>query len=209
MRWTLCLTALCATGVQAQGPRVEVRANAAVLSTERTVFASGLVDRSRGTMTGFEFLARGEPLGIQLRLLRGAFDGSLSGGDLRQAEATLLVGAPEFHVAAGYGRRARGSSLTSGFLGYGRVGAKSILTLGSSGVAVELSAVALLSPVGETEKTLTSVGREGEVALIYQLPRGLPLHTTLGYRYQWFKNQGRAGSSREESSSLVLGVGLR
>ncbi len=48
-----------------------------------------------------------------------------------------------------------------------------------------------------------------EVALLYQMPRGLPLFVTLGYRYQWFKNSERAGTTREELSVLILGAGVR
>jgi hypothetical protein len=209
MQWTVSCLLLLATGLHAQGPKSEVRVGAALLSTDRTVFSSGLSEQSRGTLTAFEFLALGDGAGIGLRLYRGDFGGSLAGGDIRQAEASFLIGSPVFSFTAAYGRRARGTSLTSDFLGYGRAGLRSMLTLGASGFAVELAGAGLFSSVGQPEKAITSVGREGQVGLIYQLPRGIPLYGTLGYRYLWFKNHDRAGLTREETSSLILGVGVR
>jgi hypothetical protein len=113
-----------------------------------------------------------------------------------------------FHVIAGYGRRARGTSLTENFVGYGRAGAGTAIGLGSSGIMLEVAGGALFGARSNLSD-IASVGREGEVSVFYQLPRGLPLFAQLGYRYQWFKNRDRAGTSSEETSALVLGVGLR
>jgi hypothetical protein len=187
-RFALLPLVLVAGELAAQNPRVEVRAGASILSTNRTVFLGGASGKDQGTLSSFEFLARGDGNGVRVRLARGGFDGGLASGDLRQGDAMVMIGAQVFHVIAGYGRRARGTSLTENFVGYGRAGAGTAIGLGSSGIMLEVAGGALFGARSNLSD-IASVGREGEVSVFYQLPRGLPLFAQLGYRYQWFKNR--------------------
>jgi hypothetical protein len=185
----------------------------ALSSRQNVVGPNGLIHNS-GTLTGAEVLARTSGLGLYARYLTGSIgENSFRGpnGGLRMAEARVMIGAPVFSVEGGFALRARSTSLGKPRDELARVGARSSIWLGPSGLSLSLAGSALGRGDKEGDHTKWGVvGWEAVTAILYQAPRGLPFYATLGYRYERIRSEaGTPPIQREELSSIVFGIGIR
>lgn len=208
--------ALCPTPGQAQS---EVRIGGMMISTRQNVLGGGPIVQASSSLTGAEFLARNDALGVYARYLTGAI-GNVSArsqsGELRMAEAHAILGAPIFSIEGGLALRARSASLGELRDKLLRGGVRSAIPLGPSGLTVTLSVGAyarsdsIPTGTGGTNKKLGLVGWEAVSAVIYQAPRRFPFYVILGYRYERVRSEEKYPPiRREELSGIQLGFGLR
>jgi hypothetical protein len=202
-------TAIISNWVAAQVPTsVEFKVGVETASTKRNVSLSdAIVDRASSSIRGLE--AELTPLsggpGIGGRILDGTF------GDATMSfkEGKFFLGEDVFRVEGGYGQRSMFG--TDSLILFSRVGARSTIRIGGSGVAVTMSGSKYFkgdftSKKNETSTTTTPTdadGWEGETGVSYSTMK-VPVFVQVGYRSEYFKYGARA----EHLSGLILQTGL-
>jgi hypothetical protein len=182
---------------------VDFRVTATTASTKRNVSLDNAVtDRLNATVKGFEvFLGpRAGGGGIGGRILSGSF----ADKDFTLKEGQLFIGESWFRVEGAYGQRSMFG--TDSTVLFSRVGARSIIQIGGTGVSISLAGSKYL--VGDFSHSRTGTtpkpdGWEGETGLFYTAPT-IPLFAQLGYRADYFKFHGRA----EHMTGVVIGAGI-
>jgi hypothetical protein len=205
---------IATTQALAQGS--EARVGVGVLSTRQNVFAGQTLSQGSASLTAADFLVRGDLAGLYGRYITGTVGThSFRGidGRLRMAELRFMVGPPIFSVEAGLARRARAGSLANTPDKLVRFGVRSSALLGNSGFTVSAGAGAYGrsdSTPSVTKKQFGLVGWEAVTGVFYQIPHGIPLYVSLGYRYERIRSEKDFPSfAKEELSSVQLGAGFR
>lgn len=196
------------------GQPSEQRFGVMALSARQNVVGPSGFSHSSGTLTGAELLVRGDGPGLYVRYLTGTIgESSFRGpsGALRMVDARVMVGTAAFSGEFGFALRARAGSFAKPRDELVRVGARSSIWLGPSGLSLSLSGAALgRGDTVERSRKWGLVGWEAMSALIYQAPRNLPLYAMLGYRYERIRTESNIPPvGHEELSSIVIGVGVR
>ena len=186
---------------------VEFKVGVQTASTKRNVSLSDeVVDRTSSSLKGIEAeLApiHGGP-GIGGRILNGSF------GDATMTlkEGKFFLGEDIFRVEGAYGQRSMFG--TDSLVLFTRVGAKSIIRIGGSGIALLMSGSKYLKgdftvkKNGDTTPAPPNAdGWEGETGVAYSTLK-VPVFVQLGYRSEFFKY----GSRAEHLSGLILQTGL-
>lgn len=222
MKTPFLLTVLTVVGTSPQvlAQQSEIRLGGTMLSTHRNVAIDSMnPSRLNGTTSSAEFVARGKSAGIMFRYSQATFSPNLSVSgyqSLNVADGRLLLGPQVFAIEVGYMRRSQSSKL---FEDPGEhlalAGARSVIDLGPSGFSISFAGQA----IGRVEKDTTIInpssgkvriaGWSLETGLIYQAPRKLPFFGMLAYRFDRYRLPPKDGARREESSSIVVGGGLR
>lgn len=206
----LALTQVPLASAAAQGEgRLELRAGGMTVLSHRAAMFEGSVGTGSGTMAGVELLARRRYVGLQARLFGGTFaadSGSEASGRISVGDVRLIAGPRFLSAELGYGRRAFSGAFGSRSWPVTRVGLRSSLTIGGSGLSTELSVTYSLA-LGGGDGTGQAKGREAETRLIY-LPSWLPAYVGLGYRHERF-TVSAMDTRPEEVSGIVLFAGVR
>ncbi|MDX2184662.1 MAG: hypothetical protein SFW08_11840 [Gemmatimonadaceae bacterium] len=191
----------CAATASAQGElRVTGLASPAV---RNSAVGTGIAELSGGGST-VEVLARARYVGVHVRVFGADLsDGiSFANGDVR-----AVLGPQALSAELGITRRAVAGPLGTNQLSYIRVGGRSTVPLGSSGLRAMVG-VWSLQGSGLPGWVRSSRGVEGETALLYQLPR-LPIFAQVGYRRERFDvSIFPNGEAPEEAGVMNFGVGL-
>jgi hypothetical protein len=189
-----------------------VQIGGVALSGRRTIETLEGVGRASATLTGAELFIVGD-VGLNVRIVRGDFSnlgGIQAAGGFLRGHARMLFGDGEiFKLDLGYVRR----SITKSFndaLSMARAGGRSSLRLGESGFTaiIEAGVYGMIRDPGTGKSEAAMVGGDLESALIYRLPRGLPLYLKLGYHYERFSDKLLQPKRAEEIGSVVFGGGL-
>lgn len=181
----------------------------AYLSRRAAVFDDA-VGKGRATMGGAELTFRRSRLGIVARVSGARFTGdSGSGGTGRISQGVLglLVGPETASLDVGYGRRALSGALAGRTWSFIRVGAKSELPIGGSGLAAQLALGWYLGFSGSGDFTRGS-GGDVETRLSFALPR-VPIALVLGYRLERLKIEAGGEQRPEEVSAVLIGGVVR
>ena len=206
---TLALAAAPFARATAQS-KLELRAGAVILQAQRAAMFEGGVGTGSGRMAGGELVARRRYVGLIARLYGGTFageSGSAATGRVSMGDVRLLAG-PRFLAAEiGYGRRAFTGAFGSRSWPVGRVGIRSALAIGGSGLSTDISVTYSLA-MGGGDGTGQATGREAETRLIY-IPPTKPIYIGLGYRHERFSMSSPSDTRPEEISSIVFAAGVR
>ena len=199
--------------------RSEIRVAGTLFTARRNVALDSIPAQTSGTISGGEFLARGHDGGVMLRYSQVSFGPRLATAgysSLTVADGRVFLGPQVFAVELGFMRRATSIGLFKDPAeNLGLVGARSVIGLGPSGFTISFAGQALgridKDTVGFTipRNKVRIAGWSVETGLTYQAPRKLPFFGMLGYRFERFKRPTLEGATREETSSVVLAVGLR
>lgn len=177
-------------------------------STKRNTSLSDVIDsRATASVRGVDAILSspdGEA-GIGGRLLQATYPD----GDFTLQEVMLFVGQQSFHLEGGYGKRSLFA--TDSTETFARAGAKAMIDIGGSGVALDARGSAYFPGDFKKQKATTAGGKdpssilgwEGETNIYYTLSR-IPIYFQLGYRLHYFKFGERA----EDMHGVVLGTGL-
>ena len=192
---------------------MDLRLGGAIESTVRTVAPlSGGSTRSTASLREVEFIARsGAGSGIMARYETGSLPPGLPGEPttaFNSIEASALIGVHAISVVAGYQFRETPIG-DDKRLGLGRVGLEFGRRAEAIGVAIRASGVYMRTIVPTGSDSLQADGIDAETHMVYS-PRQLPVYVDLGYRRQTmnFWRSATGGFRREESSKLILGIGL-
>jgi hypothetical protein len=203
------LMIVSAVPLRAQTPRLELTIGGSSVLAKRNEAFGTVVGSGTATMTGLELTARAGWFRLSGRIINGTF-GADSGGtpstQVTSAEAGVGLGARVFSVEAGYGRRAFTAQLGTQVYAYGRIGARSVIDLGSTGLAVTIAGADYLDLKSVPGATIK--GAEGETALVWT-PSRIPVYASVGYRFEQFTVGTDAGDRPDEISGLTVGAGLR
>ena len=206
---TLALAAAPFVRATAQS-KLELRAGAVTMLSQRAAMFEGGVGTGKGTMAGVELVARRRYVGLMARLFGGTFaaeSGSAATGRVSMGDVRLLAG-PRFLAAEiGYGRRGFTGAFGSRSWPVGRVGIRSALAIGGSGLSTDISVTYSLA-MGGGDGTGQATGREAETRLIY-IPPTRPIYVGLGYRHERFSMSSPSDTRPEEVSCMVLAAGVR
>jgi hypothetical protein len=207
---------------QAGAQASEARFGLIALSNRQNVLGTQGLAQSSASITGIEFLARGDAAGIYGRYLTGTLGNqSFRGADgrLRMGELRFMLGPPLFSVEGGYVLRARAGSLSDNRDKLVRLGIRSSTVFGPTGLSLSLTVGAYVrsdsvlntTTSGTTpDKKFGLVGLEASTGVFYQFPRGIPLFVGLGYRYERIRSeQEYIPVTREELSGVLLTAGVR
>ena len=179
---------------------------------ERNYAFGTAVTATTGMMTGAEIIARWRYVGLGVRVFSGAFGDSLAGTKFKvvNGDVSLLAGPREFSAEAGYAKRALLSTTADQVFTFLRIGARSTLSVGSTGLSVTLGYWQYL-PQGDNTLRVTS-GREAESGLSYDFAT-MPLYLTVGYRTELFEISSNplsgAPTTPEEVRGIRVALGLR
>jgi hypothetical protein len=197
-----------AVPLRAQTPGLELTIGGSSVLAKRNEAFGTAVGSGTATMTGLELSARAGSFRLSGRVLHGTFtdSGAAAGTEVTSAEANLGLGGRVFSVEAGYGRRAFSAQLGSQVYSYARIGARSVIDLGSTGLAVSIAGAGYLDLKSVPGATIK--GAEGETALVWT-PSRIPVYASLGYRFEQFTVGTDLGDRPDEISGITVGAGLR
>lgn len=207
--WFVLLAGLAAPAA-AQLGGVEVRAGALAALSKRNAAFGGAVGTGSGTMSGMDVSARAKWFGAAARVFGGEFtadSGNTASGKIANGDVRLMAGPRAIAAEVGYGRRGFTGALSTITWSFIRVGARSVLPLGGSGLHAGV-AVGLYTGVSGAGGAGKGNGKEAETFLIYA-PDRLPLYLTLGYRREQFTATAASGDRPEELSGIIVGGGIR
>lgn len=190
-----------ASTAAAQG---EVRVTGLVSPAVRNSAVGTSTAELSGGGSTVEVLARARYVGVHVRVFGAdlAQGIAFANGDVR-----AVLGPQALSAELGITRRAVSGPLGTNQLSYIRVGGRSTLPLGSSGLRAMVG-VWSLQGSSLPARVRSSAGVEGETALLYQLPR-LPVFAQLGYRRERFDvSLAPAGEAPEEAGVLNFGIGV-
>lgn len=194
----------------AQLRRTELRAGAFAALSRRSAAFSGSVGTGSGTMSGMDVTVRAKWFGGEVRLFGGEFtsdSGTAASGTIANGELRLLAGPRTIAADVGYGRRGYSGAISTITWSYIRIGVRSTLPLGGSGLHAGVS-LGLYTGVTGAGGAGKGSGKEAETSLTYT-PVRLPIYVTLGYRREQFTASGGSGDRPEELSGIVFGAGIR
>lgn len=183
---------------------VDLRVGVHTASTKRNTSLGNVVsDETTASMKGLEatISSPGGGAGIGGRVLQGTFD-----DDVSVKEGFVQVGIPDFSLTGTFGQRSVWG--TDSAVNYVRVGARSIIRIGGSGVSLLFSGSKYLPPKFDITSDKESTdpepdGWEGETGIFYTAPRA-PIYVQLGYRTEYFS----LGQRDESLHGVIFGVGL-
>jgi hypothetical protein len=185
---------------------VEIRVGGIAMPSHRAAQFGGAVGTGSGLMPGGEVLLRLRYVGLTARLFGGAFSadsGTEAVGTILAGDVRALVGPRVVAADVGYGRRAFSGTLGSRSWPFARVGLRSTVALGASGLAAEVRA-AYYAGLGNSGAS----GRDFETRLVWT-PSHLPLYVGVGYRFERFSTASTPEDRPEVVHGLVLAAGLR
>lgn len=218
--WPILVGLLFLSAFQvAAAQRSEVRLGGTLFNARRNVALDSIPTHMSGSSAGAEFVARGKDGGIMLRYSQVNYSpapATVGYSNLAVADGRVFLGPQAFAVEAGFMRRATSTKLLQDPAeNLALVGARSVIDLGPSGFTISFAGQA----VGRVDKDsvvrgtprerVRVAGWSLETGLIYQAPRKLPFFGMLGYRFERFKRPTFEGSTREETSSVILAAGVR
>lgn len=180
-----------------------------LVSTRHAVFDDA-VGTASGTLAGGELLVRMRWVGVSARLFGGSFaadSGTAAVGDVHNGDLRLLVGPPALSGDIGYGRRSFAGAIGPRAWSFVRLGARSVIAIGGTGLDGELRVAYYVGVDGGSSGGGGS-GREVETRLTYGPPR-LPLYLGVGYRFEAFTVQDPAAERPEEVGGLLFTAGVR
>lgn len=205
----LGLLAGSAAAARAQGSAFEARVGGVGLLSHRSARFEGDVGTGSGTLTGLELSLRHRYVGVDVHTFAGEFgadSGLAAVGAIRTTAVRLLLGPRVIAAELGYGNRAFSGSFATRHWGYLRMGVRSTLPIGASGLSAELG-LAVYAGLGGGPEGGAS-GREAESRLVYT-PARLPLYLAIGYRAERFTVPGLSDARPEQTGGLVLAAGAR
>lgn len=204
MKSTLFAAIAIAVTAATAGAQGELRVTGLASPAVRNSAVGAATSELSGSGSTVEVLARGRYVGVHVRV----FGADLADGiALANADLRGVFGPQAFSVEVGLTRRAIAGPFGTSQFSYARIGGRSTIPLGSSGLRAmlgvwSLQGAALPSWVRSTR------GFEGETGLLYQLPR-LPVFAQIGYRRERFDvSISPSGEAPEEAGVLNLGMGL-
>ncbi|HWA57954.1 MAG TPA: hypothetical protein VG692_11915 [Gemmatimonadales bacterium] len=214
-RFPVCLIFLAwVAPLAAQTPKFELLLGGLLLDTRENRLigkgAAAVTGKGEGRLAGGELLLRASGIGLGGRYLVGDMDssrGAFAPGRQHIADARLIFGPQAFGIELGGMYRRIDADSTERQWFYGRVGARSTLFIGASGVAVTFAG-AYYPYIYEDTKESGGKGWEGETAVRYAR-RGIPLFIQVGYRYQTFQPDTKNRSPHIETSGITLEAGIR
>jgi hypothetical protein len=168
------------------------------------------VGQSSGAMTGVELAVSWNMLGATARMFGGSFSadvGDEAVGEVSRADVDLRAGPKIIAGQIGYGIRSFTGAFGTRRWSFVRVGARSAVSLGETGLRASLAAATYLG-VSSSHDTGGGSGGEAETRLTYQFP-SWPLYAALGYRIERFTVEDTVYTRPEETSGVLIAVGVR
>jgi len=205
----LALTVIPLGHAAAQGG-LEVSVGGVSMFAHRSAQFEGAVGTGSGTMPGGEFLLRLRYLGLAGRLFGGAFaadSGIEAVGRIHAGDVRLIAG-PRFIAAdIGYARRAFSGAFGDRSWPFARIGLRSTLAIGASGLSAQFLVAYYAGLAGDDQRGRDS-GREAETRLVYT-PARLPIYAALGYRHERFTVASSQDVRPEVMGGIVVAAGVR
>jgi hypothetical protein len=199
-----------ASPAAAQLKGIEVSAGEAITIAKRNAAFDSTLGTATGTMSGFDMAFRAKWFGAEARLFGGKFagdSGSTAGGKIANGDINLYGGPSTIALLVGYGRRGFTGAFGSTSWSFIRVGVRSDLPLGGSGLHAGV-AIAIYTGVSSLGGTGKGTGKEAVTSLTYT-PERIPIYVMLGYRREQFTATSGSNDRPEELSGIVFGGGVR
>jgi hypothetical protein len=203
-RILLIIAVVAAVPVSLVAQGLEARLGPVAYLAKRRASFDGGVGSATGTPTGLELMGRWRFVGLEARLHGATFSAPSeveAVGDVSNGQVTVLLGVPTVSLGVGYGSRSFAGALGSRSWTFGRLGLRSVVPIGASGLFAQAGATWY---VGADNGS----GRDAETRLVFE-PSRFPLYVGLGYRIELFTSDGPAGMVAEESTGISLSAGLR
>lgn len=188
---------------------LDARMGVVGLVSRRHAVFDDAVGTASGTLAGGELIVRLPWAGVLARLFGGSFaadSGTQAVGDVHNSDLRLLLGPPVVSGDIGYGRRSFAGAIAPRRWSFVRLGARSALPLGGSGLEGQLGVAFYVGVDGGSVGG--GSGREVESRLTYT-PARVPLYVGVGYRYEHFTVRDPAVDRPEEISGLLFTAGVR
>lgn len=201
---TLVMLALVGVAAPLSAQGIEARLGPVAYLAKRNASFDGGVGSASGTPTGLEFSGRWRFVGLETRIHSATFSAASdveAVGKVSNGQVTLLLGVPTISLGVGYGSRSFNGALGSRGWRFGRLGLRSVVPIGASGLSAEAAAMWY---VGAEDGS----GKDAETRLVFE-PSRFPLYLGLGYRIEQFTSDGPSGIVTEESTGIALSLGIR
>ena len=183
-----------------------VRVSTGAILAERNAALGSAISSGTGTLQSGDLSFEWKNLGVQVRLLSGQFGDQ---GTFVSGDATASVGVRLFAADVGYARRAVATDVGTQLYSFFRVGARTIIPIGSTRAKLTIGYWQYVGASGGNSQT--AEGREGETQLAYDFS-SLPISALIGYRAEIFQTTLGTSISKvtvpEEVRGLRVGLGL-